>query len=77
MAAQAEEIELRQREERIRRTEDEIFKQVQSILCSVLTNFLYLWFCCFPSQMMHVHHGTVELYLEDIIIQSLEKTADD
>ena len=27
--------------------------------------------------MMHVHHGTVESYLEDIIMQSLEKTADE
>ena len=47
---EAEESGLRQREERIRRTEDEIFKQVQSlsILCSVLTNFLYVWFFVFP-----------------------------
>ena len=47
---EAEESGLRQREERIRRTEDEIFKQVQSlsILRSVLTNFLYVWFFVFP-----------------------------
>ena len=47
---EAEESGLRQREERIRRTEDEIFKQVQSlsILHSVLTNFLYVWFFVFP-----------------------------
>lgn len=50
---EAEESGRRQREERIRRTEDEMFKQ-----------------------MMRVHQGTVDTYLEDIILKSLEKTAD-
>ena len=51
---EAEESGRRQREERIRRTEDEMFKQ-----------------------MMRVHQGTVDTYLEDIILKSLEKTADE
>ncbi|XP_064407633.1 cilia- and flagella-associated protein 91-like [Halichondria panicea] len=51
---EAEESGKRQREERLRRTEDEIFKQ-----------------------MMRVHTGSVESYLEDVILASVEKTADD
>ena len=51
---EAEESGRRQREERMRRIEDEIFKQ-----------------------MMRVHQGTVDTYLEDIILQSLEGTADE
>ena len=51
---EAEESGQRQREERMRRIEDEIFKQ-----------------------MMRVHQGTVDTYLEDIILQSLEGTADE
>lgn len=50
---EAEESGCRQREERLRRTEDEIFKQ-----------------------MMRVHQGTVDTYLEDIILKSIERTAD-
>lgn len=50
---EAEESGLRQREERLRRTEDEIFKQ-----------------------MMRVHQGSVDTYLEDVILESLEQTAD-
>lgn len=50
---EAEESGRRQREERVRRTEDEIFKQ-----------------------MMRVHQGTVDTYLEDVILQSMERTAD-
>lgn len=50
---EAEESGRRQREERLRRTEDEIFRQ-----------------------MMHVHQGTVDTYLEDVILQSVERTAD-
>lgn len=51
---EAEESGRRQREERIRRTEDEMFKQ-----------------------MMRVEQGTVDTYLQDVITESLEKTADD
>lgn len=50
---EAEESGQRQREERMRRIEDEIFKQ-----------------------MMKVHQGTVDTYLEDVILQSVENTAD-
>lgn len=50
---EAEESGRRQREERIRRTEDEMFKQ-----------------------MMRVQQGTVDTYLQDVIIESLERTAD-
>ena len=50
---EAEESGERQREERMRRIEDEIFKQ-----------------------MMKVHQGSVDTYLEDVILQSVEKTAD-
>lgn len=51
---EAEESGRRQREERIRRTEDELFKQ-----------------------MMRVEQGTVDTYLQDVIMNSLEKTADE
>ncbi len=51
---EAEESGKRQREERLRRTEDEIFKQ-----------------------MMRVHTGSVEAYLEDVILASTERTADE
>lgn len=51
---EAEESGRRQREERIRRTEDEMFKQ-----------------------MMRVQQGTVDTYLQDVIAESLERTADD
>lgn len=44
---------MRQREERLRRTEDEVFKQ-----------------------MMRVHTGTVDSYLEDVILSGVERTAD-
>ena len=50
---EAEESGQRQREERLRRIEDEIFKR-----------------------MMRVHQGGVDTYLEDIILQSVERTAD-
>lgn len=50
---EAEESGRRQREERIRRTEDEMFKQ-----------------------MMRVHQGTVDTYLEDVILKSMDRTAD-
>ncbi|XP_019855688.1 PREDICTED: protein MAATS1-like, partial [Amphimedon queenslandica] len=50
---EAEESGLRQREERLRRTQDEIFKQI-----------------------IRVHQGSVDTYLEDIILQSIERTAD-
>ncbi len=50
---EAEESGRRQREERLRRTEDEIFKQ-----------------------MMRVHQGSIDMYLEDVILQSMELTAD-
>ena len=50
---EAEESGKRQREERLRRTEDEVFKQ-----------------------MMRVHQGSVEAYLEDVILGSVERTAD-
>ena len=50
---EAEESGRRQREERIRRTEDEMFKQ-----------------------MMRVHQGSVDTYLEDVILKSMERTAD-
>lgn len=33
--------------------------------------------CLLMFQMMRVHHGTVDSYLEDIIMQSLERTADE
>ena len=51
---EAEESGQRQREERMRRIEDEIFKQ-----------------------MVKVHQGSVDTYLEDIILQSVERTADE
>lgn len=51
---EAEESGRRQREERIRRTEDEMFKQ-----------------------MMRVHQGTVDTYLQDIILKSVDRTADE
>ena len=51
---EAEESGRRQREERVRRTEDEMFKQ-----------------------MMRVEQGTVDTYLQDVIINSLERTADE
>lgn len=50
---EAEESGRRQREERIRRTQDEMFKQ-----------------------MMRVHQGSVDTYLEDVILSSTERTAD-
>lgn len=50
---EAEEAGRRQREERIRRTEDEMFKQ-----------------------MMRVHQGTVDTYLQDVIMKSMDRTAD-
>ena len=50
---EAEEGGHRQREERLRRMEDEIFKQ-----------------------MMRVHQGSVDTYLEDVIIASMHSTAD-
>lgn len=50
---EAEEAGHRQREERIRRTEDEMFKQ-----------------------MMRVHQGTVDTYLQDVIMKSMDRTAD-
>lgn len=50
---EAEESGHRQREERLRRTEDEVFKQ-----------------------MMRVHRGTVDTYLEDVILQSMDRMAD-
>ena len=50
---EAEESGVRQREERLRRTEDEIFKQ-----------------------MMRVHAGSVDSYLEDVILAGVERTAD-
>ena len=50
---EAEEGGRRQREERLRRMEDEIFKQ-----------------------MMRVHQGGVVTYLEDVIISSMQATAD-
>ena len=51
---EAEESGRRQREERIRRTEDEMFKQ-----------------------MMRVHQGTVDTYLQDLILKSVDRTADE
>jgi len=51
---EAEQSGCRQREERIRRTEDEMFKQ-----------------------MMRVHQGTVDSYLMDIILKTLDRTADE
>jgi hypothetical protein len=50
---EADESGLRQREDRLRRTQDEVFKQI-----------------------LRVHQGTVDTYLENIILQSVEKTAD-
>ena len=50
---EAEESGERQREERMRRIEDEIFKQ-----------------------MMKVHQGSVDTYLEDVIMESVDSTAD-
>eukprot|EP00118_Oscarella_pearsei_P014101 m.118722 g.118722 ORF g.118722 m.118722 type:complete len:761 (+) comp37662_c0_seq8:17-2299(+) len=50
---EAEESGLRQVEERRRRTEDEIFRQ-----------------------LVKVHQSTVDTYLEDIILSSVDKTAD-
>jgi len=50
---EAEEGGRRQREERLRRMEDEIFKQ-----------------------MMRVHQGGVVTYLEDVIMSSMQVTAD-
>lgn len=49
---EAEESGQRQREERLRRTEDEVFKQV-----------------------VRVHQSSVDSYLEDVILLSLEQTA--
>eukprot|EP00731_Ephydatia_muelleri_P012277 Em0006g1171a len=51
---EAEESGQRQREERVRRIEDEVFKQ-----------------------MMTVHQCTVDQYLEDVILQSVERNSDD
>ncbi len=33
--------------------------------------------CCVPRQMMRVQQGSVESYLEDIILQSVEATGDE
>lgn len=65
---EAKESGLRQREERLRRTQDEIFKQVSKSLAfsSLITNM----------QIIRVHQGSVDTYLEDIILQSIERTAD-
>ena len=50
---EAEEGGRRQREERLRRMEDEVFKQ-----------------------MMRVHQGSVDTYLEDVVLSSMQTTAD-
>ena len=50
---EAEESGLRQREERMRRIHDELFKQT-----------------------VHVHSGTVDSYLEEVILHSIESTSD-
>lgn len=50
---EAQEGGRRQHEERMRRMEDEVFKQ-----------------------MMSVHQGSVDTYLEDVILSSIESTAD-
>ena len=80
---EAEESGLRQREERIRRTQDEIFKQVWLNIQVIYIHHSQVkfdrvleYFVCYSSQMMRVHQGTVDSYLEDIILHSIEKTAD-
>ena len=74
---EAEESGRRQREERLRRTEDEIFKQVSTqFRMRTLGLGLHCVLVCDPLQMVRVHDGTVDAYLEDIILQSVERTAD-
>lgn len=70
---EAEESGMRQREERSRRIQDEMFKQV----CQDLgLEGRPTRSSCQSSQMVHVQHGSVESYLEDIILQSVENTGD-
>lgn len=77
---EAEESGQRQREERIRRTEDEIFKQVvqpsQQSLTTTCMSHVGILFILYSLQMIRVHQGTVDSYLEDAILHSIEKTAD-
>ena len=72
---EAEESGQRQREERMRRIHDELFKQVyyNSIYAHgvILTQLSDM-----PLQTVHVHAGTVDSYLEEVILHAMESTAD-
>lgn len=83
---EAEESGRRQEEERILREGDEVFRQVGarvtdgSRCCSsgIATSRRVLLFF-FPSreQVVQIHQETVDLYLEDIILETVERTADE
>ncbi|NXW38226.1 CFA91 protein, partial [Phaetusa simplex] len=62
---EAEESGQRQVEERRRREEDEIFKQAREQYLGVLF------------QVVKMHQSTIDSYLEDIILSSMENTAEE
>lgn len=67
---EAEESGLRQVEERRRREQDELFKQVRfSPLFTLSNNFVFV------QKMLKMTQNTVDSYLEDVILQSTFDTA--
>lgn len=84
---EAEESGRRQEEERILREGDEIFRQVGSAAVSQFAGkrsssgvneevcVFVLFF--FSKQVVQIHQETVDLYLEDVILETVERTADE